>query len=207
MSAWVSTSSRLAMAAVSLVGVVAGKTSGPNYYTAEQLSRAAALPDGRRHAGPCRRCVSVWPTPWPCPLPSCGASCRQPPSYGRPSLARPGGLPGCGLRQGDLQGRRRLSVADHCDCTSDLPELPRRLSVDDFTRFYENGMRGQCDLSGDYPDDGSGWSASGLRHYFVGHWCQTALAGHPTAHRRPWRALPSDRGALRPHLCAAAAAI
>ena len=43
----------------------------------------------------------------------------------------------------------------------------------DFATYYDNDFKGECDMSGDFPDDGTGWlSPSGLRHYFVGHWCQ-----------------------------------
>ena len=179
MSAWMTMTSRLALAALALAGTVGGKTGGPNYYSPEQLARARQRcrdeAAAQRHVEGLREAVAgvmaltdeaLWRLVPPAELVRATFLWQG-----------AGNFPGC-----PVCGPEIFKAGGGFYPWVMRPDLPWKVTCpschtvfpsNDFASFYERGMTGECDRTGDFVDDGSGWvSPAGVRHYFVGHWGQ-----------------------------------
>ncbi len=173
----------LQMGLVLLLALVAGasyaKTSGPNYYTPEQTQlarqRVSSEDWARSHVESLKSRVAylmelsdeeLWGFIPPAQLTRATFLWRG-----------QGGFPGC-----PICGKQIFKVGggfypwkydrEH-PWKVQCPSCGTWFPTNDFATYYTNDMQGQCDMSGDFPDDGSGWKdENGLLHYFVGHWCQ-----------------------------------
>lgn len=172
---------RLTVGAVAmlLVGTARGKTSGPNHYTPEQIAlvRGGYRTDeavgkhvrdlrGRVEYAMAMSDAELWRFVPPADLVRATFLWRG-----------QGNFPGC-----PVCGKKTFRVGGGFYPWSFSRDNPWKVTCpscktvfpsNDFGSYYANDFQGECDMSGEYPDDGTGWvSPSGLRHYFVGHWCQ-----------------------------------
>ncbi len=164
-----------------VAGAVANaKTSGPNYYSAEEVAlareRVATEDWAQAHVASLKSRVAyvlemsdeeLWRFIPPAELTRATFVWRG--QGGHP------GCPICGKKIFEVGGgfypwTYALQHPWKVQCPAGETWFP----PNDFESYYNNDMQGECDMSGDYPDDGSGWmnEKNGVLHYFVGYWCQ-----------------------------------
>lgn len=172
---------RLATVAVGvlLAGAAFGKTAGPNYYTQEQIDLAREryrTDEGtQKHVQSLKDRVAyvmamsdeqLWRFIPP-------ATLRRATFLWQGQGNHPG-CPKCGKEIFKVGGGFYPWIMDReHPWQVKCPNCEAVFPTNDFSSYYENDFQGECDMSGEFPDDGSGWvSPDGIRHYFVGHWCQ-----------------------------------
>lgn len=160
-------------------GATLAKTTGPNYYTPEQIERARERyrtdERAQRHVQTLKDRTAyvmemsddeLWRFIPPAQLPRATFLWRGQGNFP--------GCPECGseiFRVGG--GFYPWTMSRDKPWQVKCPNCESVFPTNDFASHYENDFEGECDMSGEYPDDGSGWvSPGGLRHYFVGHWGQ-----------------------------------